>query len=402
MSSPPTSSRKRNKAFNDNWVPPPCSSSSKDPGLVIVVTGATSGLGTAVVKRFSEMVRGRRARFFLVGRRVDVGLGIVAGLRRADEEFREGRGGGVGGEEEEEEEGEEGEEGREGGRGGREEEEERYTFIQSDLSLMSDVHTLSSTIKKQVDKVNYLVHSAGTYDNTGYGAHPTPGEKIESGELAGRYYARFRLTFELMEELRRGAAGEGEGGGGGGGQAGVMTILGTGMPFLNRIDLDDLGFHKHYGFALKVMFHSGVYNDLWITVSLPSSSFFIFYFGLTKKRNRNWQRGNQPSPSPISHPPRLVRAGSQTRDLPPFLANCSCSSSLPSSSSSLLPLRIRQKLSSTPSSQPKEGNGTDGRSEEMSWGRRRFLCWPYRVLESYFGSILSKRLGVSHRYRYIH
>ena len=246
MPPPITNPHKRNKTFNDNWKPTttPNNDDDDDDEVVFVITGAASGLGNVIVKRLSEMMRGRKGRFFLVGRNVDAGLRTIGGLRRGDEEYH------LQGTREE------------GGEGWIK--EDRYTFIACDVSLMSNVHSLSSSIREKTDRVNYLVHSAGT-SSVASKPHPTK-EGIESLELANRYYARFALTFDLLELLRKG------GGGGGGVEAGVMSILGTGIPFWNKIDLDDLGFHKSF-WGPRVMFHSGVYNDLWITVSPPPPLF---------------------------------------------------------------------------------------------------------------------------------
>ena len=236
------SPRERNKSFNDTWA------STLPPSFspVIVITGAASGLGNVMTRRMSEMLRGRRARFFLVGRDVGSGLRTIADLRRADTLHSSSS---SMGKSESESDSEEWTDPR----------LDRYTFITCDLTHMSSVHSLITTLREKTDRVNYLVHCAGTYNNTGYGASPTK-EGIESPELASRYYARFGLTFGLLPLLRRGGEEEG---------AGVMTVLGTGIPFWNKIDLDDLGFHKYYGFALRVMIHSGVYNDLFITVRSP-------------------------------------------------------------------------------------------------------------------------------------
>ncbi|KAF9052120.1 hypothetical protein BJ165DRAFT_1401524 [Panaeolus papilionaceus] len=196
-----------NAAFNPSFTP------------VVVITGATSGIGRALTQLFAKYLRGR-AHIVLVGRNERAAQEVISALHPHPDNHEDG---GV---------------------------SYTYEFIKCDLTLMKNVASLASTLSSKLAKINYLVHSAGVFGLLGR-------EDTEEGidkKLASRYYARFRLTHDLMPLLKK-AKECGE-------SANVLSILGAGQGW-GDVDLDDLGLKKGYR-GLKAMAETISYNDLMV------------------------------------------------------------------------------------------------------------------------------------------
>ncbi|PPR04387.1 hypothetical protein CVT24_013216 [Panaeolus cyanescens] len=196
-----------NAAFNPSFTP------------VVVITGATSGIGRALTQLFAKYLRGR-AHIVLVGRNEAAAEDIIKTLHPHPSN--------------------------------NEDAEVKYTyeFIKCDLTLMKNAASLASTLLSKLPKINYLVHSAGVFGFLGR-------EETEEGidkKLASRYYARFRLTYDLMPLLKKAKA-KGE-------SANVLSILGAGQGW-GQVDVEDLGLKKGYS-GLKAMTESISYNDLMV------------------------------------------------------------------------------------------------------------------------------------------
>jgi len=194
-----------NEAFSPSYIP------------VMVVTGATSGIGQAITEALARHLHGR-VHIVLVGRNRTAAEEIIVKLPFAAEDSR-------------------------------------YEFMACDMTLMSNVHELSKDLLGRLPKINFLVHSAGVFSLRG---------RVETAEgidtkLASQYYSRWALTNDLLPLLRK-ASDLGE-------AASVLSIGGAGRG--SEIDLEDLGLKKNYS-GYKAMMQSISYNDLMVSVSVSS------------------------------------------------------------------------------------------------------------------------------------
>jgi NAD(P)-dependent dehydrogenase (short-subunit alcohol dehydrogenase family) len=195
-------SRDANVAFNPSYVP------------VMVVTGATGGIGQAMLETLARHLNGR-IHIVLVGRNRAAAETIIAGLPTAPES--------------------------------------KYEFIQCDVLLMKNVHALAADLLKRLPKINFLVHCAGNIRF--WGGRKETEEGIDD-MFAVRYYNRFALTLDLLPLLRNAAAGQEA--------ASVLCVLGAGLA--PEIDLEDLGMKKNY-WVMKAATQTVSYNDLMVAVS---------------------------------------------------------------------------------------------------------------------------------------
>ncbi|KAF9481075.1 NAD(P)-binding protein [Pholiota conissans] len=191
--------QKANAAYAPSYVP------------VVVITGATSGIGQAMTELLARYLRGR-VHIVLVGRNREAAERIIASLPKTGSDTT-------------------------------------YEFVTCDMTLMKNVHALAKDLLERMPKINYLVHSAGVFSFKGR-------EETEEGidrKLASRYYSRWTLTNDLLPLLRKAKeAGE---------AASVLSILGAGKG--PQIDLNDLGLKKSWG-GFKAMMQSLSYNDLMV------------------------------------------------------------------------------------------------------------------------------------------
>ncbi|KAF9471970.1 NAD(P)-binding protein, partial [Pholiota conissans] len=136
-------SRDANAAFNPSYVP------------VMVVTGATAGIGQAMLEALAKHLKGR-IHIVLVGRNRAAAEAIIAGLPPSPES--------------------------------------KYEFIECDVLLMKNVHALAADLLKRLPKINFLVHCAGSLRF--FGSRKETEEGIDD-MFAIRYYNRFALTKDL-------------------------------------------------------------------------------------------------------------------------------------------------------------------------------------------------------------
>lgn len=107
--------RNSNASYTPSYVP------------VIVITGATSGIGQGLAQVFANYVHGR-AHIILVGRNRVAAESIIASLSKSTTTTGS---------------------------------ESTYEFISCDVTLMKNVHALAKDMSARLPKINFLVHSAG-------------------------------------------------------------------------------------------------------------------------------------------------------------------------------------------------------------------------------------------------
>lgn len=128
-----------------------------------------------------------------------------------------------------------------------------YEFERVDATSMKDVRRVTRSLLERLDKVNFIVASAGFLTMKGR-------DETEEGidkKLACNVYSRFRFAFDLLPLLERaGNAGE---------DAKFMTILAAGKEPTSYLNLDDLGLKKEYSLVNAAAVGSH-YNDALIEV----------------------------------------------------------------------------------------------------------------------------------------
>ncbi|TEB28832.1 NAD(P)-binding protein, partial [Coprinellus micaceus] len=197
------------------------SSLSALPSIVptVVVFGATSGIGECIVKLFAQDTKGK-ARIVLVGRNEEAAKRIIESLPKneSNNEDTEERG--------------------------------NYDFISCDITLMKNIRAFGEELKKKgVQKINYLVLSAGVFSFSGR-------EETEDGldwKLVSRFYSRFAIIHTLLPMLHEAVA-QGE-------DASILSILGAGQS--GKVDFANLGLKSHYA-GWKAMIETCGYNDLMV------------------------------------------------------------------------------------------------------------------------------------------
>jgi NAD(P)-dependent dehydrogenase (short-subunit alcohol dehydrogenase family) len=184
----------------------------------ILITGGTDGMGKATAHQLADM----GARLLLVGRNRDKGEAAVSEIIRASGS-------------------------------------ETVTFLQADLSLVSEMRRAAENIRNTFDRLDVLVHSAGAV---------FPQKRIQTDEglemsFAVGYLARFVLTNELLDPLRAAPAPQ------------VLSIAGAGAGF-GRVDFDNLNGKKSYNPFGAVAKFAGT-NDLLTLEQIARYPDITFY-----------------------------------------------------------------------------------------------------------------------------
>jgi len=187
---------------------------------IILITGATSGIGQTMSEIFARNPHGR-AHIILVGRNRAAAERIIASFPTPPSSGNTGA-------------------------------KYTYEFIQCDITLMKNVHSMAKELLRRLTKINFLVHCAGV---AGLRGRVDTVEGIDK-KMAVRYYARFALSYDLLPLLRK-AQKMGE-------PASVEFVFSSGVA--PEIDLDDLGLRKTYT-GFKAMFQTGSYADVILAVS---------------------------------------------------------------------------------------------------------------------------------------
>ena len=125
-------------------------------------------------------------------------------------------------------------------------------FLYCDALLMKNVASACDEIRQKINKINYLVLSAGWIKFTSRDETEEGLDKM----LAIRFYERFKFIRELLPLLQH-AVDEGE-------QASVLSILGSKSS--PPLSLDDLEMKKSYR-SFKAAAYSGAYGDIMVEVS---------------------------------------------------------------------------------------------------------------------------------------
>lgn len=131
-------------------------------------------------------------------------------------------------------------------------------FIPCDVYLMKNIKETSRVLLGQLPHINFLVLSAG------YGSLLNDRDETAegmAGQLATRYYSRWRFIYELLPLIRN-AADEGL-------DAKVMSVLGAQKYKGMSVDLDDLALKKSY-WGVKAALQSVNYNDYMVEVRRTS------------------------------------------------------------------------------------------------------------------------------------
>ncbi|KAF9014831.1 NAD-P-binding protein [Hymenopellis radicata] len=123
-------------------------------------------------------------------------------------------------------------------------------FLHCDAYLMRNIVATSEKLKSRVDKINFLVLSAGYFRVTGRDETDEGLDKM----MVMRYYNRFKFAKQLLPLLKV-ARDRGE-------DAQLMSVLGTGMINIG-VDRDNLGLRKNYR-CWKAAMKPCVYNDVMI------------------------------------------------------------------------------------------------------------------------------------------
>ena len=185
--------------------------------------GGTSGIGQAMAEQLASQSAGR-AHIILLGRNKDAAERIISGFPRHEESV--------------------------------------YEFARVDATSMKDVRRVTHSLLERLDKVNFIVASAGFLTTKG---RDETDEGIDK-KLACNVYSRFRFALDLLPLLER-ATNAGE-------DAKFMTILGAGKEPTSYLNLNDLGLKKEYSLrnAAAVGSH---YNDALIEVCATALSTVI-------------------------------------------------------------------------------------------------------------------------------
>ncbi|TFK23776.1 NAD(P)-binding protein [Coprinopsis marcescibilis] len=193
-----------NAAYNPSYVP------------TMVAFGGTSGIGEAIARLFATHTKGR-AHIILVGRNKVAADKIIASLYKPAPEIAN---------------------------------DSTYEFISCDILSMKNIHVFNEDLKKKLDKVNYLVLSAGTVDIK------NSRNETEDGldyKMVTRFYSRFAILHGVLPLLRKAKDG--------GEDASVLSVLGPGPA--SWVDMEDLGLKKKYTIFRAIVATSG-YNDFML------------------------------------------------------------------------------------------------------------------------------------------
>ncbi|KAJ6533292.1 hypothetical protein DFH09DRAFT_993449 [Mycena vulgaris] len=198
-----------NASFNPAYIP------------VAVFVGGTSGVGQGMVEAFARYVRGR-AHIIIVGRNEHAAADIIAGLPKPAEGEANGW---------------------------------KHEFIACDVALMANVRAACAVIRGKVERVNFLVITAG-YSSMVNVAVTSEGLDLH---LAMRYYQRYVFIEELLPLVQNAQVLSQD--------AKVMSVLGAGNGNPKRpIDLENLGNtvkerSGRFTVAIRSMIMSSNYTD---------------------------------------------------------------------------------------------------------------------------------------------
>ncbi|CAG7850467.1 SubName: Full=Uncharacterized protein {ECO:0000313/EMBL:CCA75124.1} [Serendipita indica DSM 11827] len=198
--------------------------------------GGTSGIGQAMAEQFARQTNGR-AQIVLLGRNEQAARAIIDGFPKTDSSTPE-------------------------------EDSSKYSFIKVDATSMAQVREVTAKLLNELEKVNYIVATAGFVTLKG---RDETSEGIDK-KLACHFYARFRFIYDLMPLVDK-AANDGE-------ETGVISVLAAGTG--QQVELDDLGLVKRYNLG-KAAGHAATYNDAMIinlALTHPKTRFYHAFPGL--------------------------------------------------------------------------------------------------------------------------
>lgn len=168
---------------------------------VAVFVGGTSGIGEHTAYAFAKYTH--QPTIYIVGRNVEAGKHVVSKLKEINPDPLA-----------------------------------KFTFLQSDLTLISEADKLSDIIKQHESKINLLFLSPGFMTMSG---RQETKEGIDA-KLAVHYYGRWRVVEKLLPLLLK--ASEGEFGANNSTNARVVSVLGPGDE--GPIKEDDLDLKHNY------------------------------------------------------------------------------------------------------------------------------------------------------------
>ncbi|KAF9524464.1 hypothetical protein CPB83DRAFT_820023 [Crepidotus variabilis] len=194
--------RETNAAFAPTYTP------------VMVITGATSGIGQAITELFAQTTQGK-AHIILVARNQAAADEIIASLPKPSSASQD--------------------------------HQYTYEFIRCDVTSMKSIHEMSKNLVQRLPKINFLVHCAGGIDFAG---RVNTEEGLDT-KLAFRYYSKFALSYDLLPLLRNAVKLKEK--------AAVVSVLGAG--YAPDIDTNNLGMEQSYT-GLKAISQSLAYVDV--------------------------------------------------------------------------------------------------------------------------------------------
>ncbi|EGO04070.1 hypothetical protein SERLA73DRAFT_175808 [Serpula lacrymans var. lacrymans S7.3] len=168
---------------------------------VAMFVGGTSGIGQAMATAFAKLTKGN-AHIIICGRNRAAAESIIASFPKYTTDQ------GI---------------------------QPLHEFVQCDVTLMKNVHSMTRGLLSRLPKLNFLVLSPGILTLKG---RDETDEGIDR-KLALHYYARWKITNDLLPLLRK-AKDVGE-------DAKMITVLGAG--YGGKVYLDDLGLKSNYSLA---------------------------------------------------------------------------------------------------------------------------------------------------------
>ena len=181
---------------------------------VALFFGGTSGIGQAMAEQLANQTAGK-AQIVILGRNQDAANKIIASFPHTPD-------------------------------GTSSEQESKYSFVKVDATSMAQVREVTSKLSKELDKINFIVLSAGFLNTNG---RDETSEGIDR-KLACNFYSRFRFVSDLVPLVVK-AEERGE-------RTGVMSVLAAGRG--GAVDLNDLGLVKTFSLD-RVRGHAITYTD---------------------------------------------------------------------------------------------------------------------------------------------
>jgi NAD(P)-dependent dehydrogenase (short-subunit alcohol dehydrogenase family) len=139
--------------------------------------------------------------------------------------------------------------------------EAKHEFVQTDVSLMSNIHETTSELLSRLPKVNFLVMTPGVMTTSGRN------DTIEGidKKLAVHYYARFAFAHDLLPLIKKADEQKED--------AKVYNVYSAGTGA--KVDLEDLGLKKSFSLT-RAAGQAISYTDVSFKVTVFPNTFWSF------------------------------------------------------------------------------------------------------------------------------